>query len=60
VGVHDFAGFLHRNPGAKRTWKALMAIEQDYREKLISEPIGVDMVKIVLADLEKLDQIDRP
>jgi hypothetical protein len=60
VGVHDFAGYLHRNPGAKRTWKALMAIEQDYREKLIPEPFGVDMMKIVLADLEKLDQIDRP
>jgi hypothetical protein len=60
VSVHDFAGFLHRNPGARRSWKALMAIEQDYREKLVPEPIGVDMMNIVLADLEKLDQIDRP
>jgi hypothetical protein len=60
VGIHDFAGFLHRNPGARRSWKALMAIEQNYREKLISEPIGVDMMNIVLADLEKLDQVDSP
>ena len=60
VGAHDFAGFLHRNPGARRTWEALMAIEQGYREKLISDPVGVDMMKIVLADLEKLDQMVRP
>jgi hypothetical protein len=60
VDVHDFAGFLHRNPGARRAWLALMAIEQDYREKLIPEPVGVDMMKIVLSDLEKLDQLDRP
>ena len=60
VGAHDFAGFIHRNPGARRTWKALMAIEQDYREKLIPEPTGVDMMKIVLSDLEKLDQFNRP
>ena len=60
VGVHDFAGFLHGNPGARRTWKALMVIEQNYREKLIPEPTGVEMMNIVLADLEKLDQINRP
>ncbi len=58
VGVHDFAGFLHKNPGARRTWKALMANEQHYREKLIPEPTGVDMMNIVLADLQKLDQVD--
>jgi hypothetical protein len=60
VGVHDFAGFLHRNVGARLTWEALMAIEQNYREKLIPEPTGVGMMKIVLADLEKLDQLDSP
>jgi hypothetical protein len=60
VGVHDFAWFLHENPGARRTWNAWMTIEQDYREKLIPEPVGVEYMNIVLADLEKLDQIDRP
>ena len=60
VSVHDFAWFLHENPGARRTWNAWMTIEQDYREKLIAEPVGVEYMNIVLADLEKLDQIDRP
>ena len=60
VGAHDFAGFLHANPGARRTWEARMAIEQGYREELVPEPTGVDMMNIVLADLEKLDQIGRP
>lgn len=60
AGVHDFAAFLHKNPGARRTWNAWMTIEQDYREKLIPEPVGVEYMNIVLADLEKLDQIDRP
>ena len=60
VSVHDFAWFLHENPGARRTWNAWMTIEQDYREKLISEPVGAEYMNIVLADLEKLDQIDRP
>jgi uncharacterized membrane protein YecN with MAPEG domain len=58
VGIHDFAAFLHENPGARRTWIAWMTTEQDYREKLISEPVGVEIVNIVLADLEKLDQLD--
>jgi hypothetical protein len=60
IGVHDFAWFLHENPGARRTWNAWMKTEQDYREKLIPEPVGVEYMNIVLADLEKLDQIDRP
>jgi hypothetical protein len=37
-----------------------MTTEQDYREKLIPEPVGVEFMNIVLADLEKLDQMDRP
>jgi hypothetical protein len=60
VGIHDFAAFLHENPGARRTWIAWMTTEQDYREKLIPEPVGVEFMNIVLADLEKLDQMDRP
>ena len=60
VSVHDFAWFLHENPGARRTWNAWMKTEQHYREKLIPEAAGVEYMNIVLADLEKLDQIDRP
>ena len=56
VEIHDFAGFLHRNPGARRTWENWMAIEQEYRSKLIPVPVGVDMINIVFADLEKLNQ----
>jgi hypothetical protein len=33
-----------------------MAIEQEYRSKLIPVPIGEDAVNIVFADLEKLNQ----
>ena len=60
VGIHDFAVFLHENPGARRTWIAWMTTEQDFREKLIGESVGAEYMNIVLADLEKLDQIDRP
>ena len=56
VEVHDFAGFLHRNPGARRTWENWMAIEQEYRSKLIPVPVGVEMMNIVFADLEELNQ----
>ena len=55
IGIHDFAGFLHRNPGARRTWESLMAIEQEYRSKLIPVPLGVDMMNIVFYDLEELN-----
>lgn len=58
IGIHDFAGFLHRNPGARRTWENLMAIEQKYRSFLIPVPVDVDMINIVFSDLEKLNQID--
>ncbi len=54
VSVHDFAGFLHRNPGARRVWESAMAVEQDYRRRLIPEPAGVEFINLVLADLEKL------
>lgn len=60
IGIHDFAGFLHRNPGARRTWENGMAIEQKYRRKLIPVPVGVDMMNIVFSDLEELNQIDTP
>ena len=60
VGLHDFAVFLHRNPGARRTWIAWMKTQNHYRETLIGEPAGAESMNIVLADLEKLDQMDRP
>jgi hypothetical protein len=55
VAIHDFAAFLHRNPGARRVWETEMAIEQNYRERLISQPVGVEFMNIVLSDLEQLD-----
>ena len=54
VSIHDFAGFLHRNPGARRVWLAEMEVEQSYRGRLLSEPAGTELVNIVMADLEKL------
>ncbi len=60
VDVHDFAGFLHRNPGARRTWENWMAIEVEYRRKLMPVPKGDDMMNIVFSDLEELNQIDPP
>lgn len=60
VGLHDFAVFLHQNPGARRTWIAWMKTQNHYRETLIGEPAGAEYMNIVLADLEKLDQIDPP
>ena len=60
VDIHDFAGFLYRNPGARRTWETWMTVEQEYRKKLIPVPVGVDKMKIVFSDLEKLKQLDSP
>jgi len=60
IGIHDFAAFLHENPGARRTWIAWMKTQQHNRETLVSEPVGAEYTNIVLADLEKLDQMDRP
>jgi len=60
VGIHDFAGFLHRSPGARRTWETRMATEQEYRRKLIPVPMGADMMNIVFSDLEKLNETARP
>ena len=60
VIIHDFAGFLYKNPGARRTWETRMAVEQEFRKKLIPVPVGVDMMNIVFSDLEKLQQLDSP
>lgn len=60
VAVHDFAGYLYRNPGARRMWETWMAVEQEYRKKLIPVSAGVDMMDIVFSDLEKLQQLDSP
>jgi len=37
-----------------------MTVEQEYRKKLIPVPVGVDKMKIVFSDLEKLQQLDSP
>ncbi len=36
VGIHDFAEFLYKNRGARRTWETRMAVEQEFRKKLIA------------------------
>ena len=55
VTVHDFAGFLHENPRAREVWESVMATEQLYRERLLDDPAGVELMNLVLADLEKLE-----
>lgn len=60
VAIHDFAGFLYKNPGARRAWETRMAVEQEYRKKLMPVTVGVDMMNIVFFDLEKLQQLDSP
>jgi hypothetical protein len=37
-----------------------MKTQKHYRDKLIPGAVGVGYMNIVLADLEKLDQMDRP
>jgi len=37
-----------------------MAVEQEFRKKLIPVAVGVDMMNIVFSDLEKLKQLDSP
>lgn len=54
VAVHDFAAFLHQNPGARHVWESIMAVEQDYRDRLLSGPAGVALMNMVFTDLEKL------
>ena len=58
VALHDFASFLHRNPGARTTWLENSEIEQQYRRLLIDGPAGTEEMDSVLADLEKLDNSD--
>ncbi len=56
--VHDFAAFLHKNPGARRVWEAREQDLEKYRSQLmpadISKIIWPDTVRL---DLAKLDQI---
>ena len=56
VGIHDFAAFLSRNPGAQATWEASMRVVQESRFRLLGEVLntGGNETQIVLADLEKL------
>ena len=32
-----------------------MAVEQEYRERLMPEPVGVEFMNMVIADLERLE-----
>jgi hypothetical protein len=56
VGIHDFAKFLYLNPGARERWTSLMEQEQHYREILIPGSAGVELMEVVFADLNKLDE----
>lgn len=56
----SFTKLLSGNPGARQTWEAWMAVEQEYRKKLIPVPMGVDKMDIVFSDLGKLEQLDSP
>lgn len=57
VSLHDFASFLHRNPGARSTWQKNSEIEQEYRGLLLSGPAGRAEFEAILLDLEKLDKL---
>ena len=58
VGIHDFALFLYLNPGARERWISLMEEEQHFRGMLIPGSAGVELMEMVFADLDKLDEID--
>jgi len=57
VSLHDFASFLHRNPGARATWQENSDVEQEYRGILLNGPAGQAEVELVIADLERLDNL---
>ena len=56
IGIHDFALFLYLNPGARERWTSLMEQEQHYRNILIPGSAGVELMEIVFADLNTLDE----
>ena len=58
IPLHDFAWFLHKNPGARTAWVA-DAEERNLQRSLLTgrEPGAVAVQDVVRADLRKLDQL---
>ena len=58
VAAHDFAWFLHKNPGARRAWEAIVDDEVERRNTLIPgipwESVD-GAAQIIREDLAKLD-----
>jgi hypothetical protein len=58
VPLHDFAWFLHKNPGARRAWEAMVDDEAERRTTLIPD-ISLESVdhaaQVIREDLAKLD-----
>jgi len=54
--VADFAGFLHRNPGALETWKKYIEHRETARKLLVSNYDENRFNSAVFADLARLDQ----
>jgi hypothetical protein len=58
MSVHDFAAFLHRNPGARRAWEAQQEQMVQDRTVLVPQWRGESsLASIVRQDLEKLEQL---
>jgi hypothetical protein len=61
VPLHDFAWFLHKNPGARRAWEAMVDDEAERRNTLIPD-ISWESVdhaaQVVREDLAKLDVLN--
>ena len=60
VGAHDFAAFLHRNPGAREHWENWQQQLDHDREFLVEDRSGrPGIVDLVRDDLLKLDASGR-
>jgi hypothetical protein len=56
--IHDFAWFLHQNPGARAVWEDDAKERNQQRTLLRGKPPGpIAIQDIVRVDLEKLDQL---
>jgi len=58
IGTHGFAGFLFDNPGARQTWRSLVGRRTEQRMLLIEGSQESGAVRVVMADLEKLDALN--
>ncbi|HUF70523.1 MAG TPA: hypothetical protein VMM79_17870 [Longimicrobiales bacterium] len=57
VIMHDFAAFLHQNPGAQRHWLEIEDNQIAYRNRLAPDGNDVSFWRdAILADLARLDQ----